>query len=69
MGLHKNFDFSERWRFRWEMTAVNIFNHPNWSNPVTNITQTANVGVISNVGGVYDSTFARQFRMGLRLEF
>jgi hypothetical protein len=69
MGLHKDFEFSERFRFRWELTAVNVFNHPNWSNPVTNITQTANVAVISNVGGVFDSTFARQLRMGLRLEW
>ena len=29
----------------------------------------ANAGVISNVGGVFDSTFARQLRMGLRLEW
>ena len=55
MGLHKNFEFAEHMRFRWEMTAVNMFNHPNWSNPSLNISQAANVGVISAVGGVYDA--------------
>lgn len=34
MGLHKDFIFNERGtRLRWEMTATNIFNHPNWGNP------------------------------------
>lgn len=74
MGLHKNFEFSERARFRWELTATNVFNHPNWSNPVTNITSTGTVGVISGVGGVNgastgDQPGARSFRMGFRVEW
>ena len=74
LGLHKNFEFSERARLRWELTATNAFNHPNWSNPNTNITSTGNVGVISGVGGVNgastgDQPGARSFRMGLRLEW
>jgi len=59
---------------RWELTATNFFNHPNWSNPATNITSLAQVGVISGVGGVNgastgDQPGARSFRMGLRLEW
>jgi hypothetical protein len=75
VGFFKNFEFGEKTpRLRWELTATNFFNHPNWSNPATNITSLANVGVISGVGGVNgastgDQPGARSFRMGLRLEW
>jgi hypothetical protein len=74
MGLFKSFHFTEAVRLRWELTATNFFNHPNYSNPATNISQAANVGVISGVGGVNgsstgDQPSAREFRMGLRLEW
>jgi hypothetical protein len=70
----KNFPFTERTRLRWELTATNFFNQPNWSNPAMNISQAANVGVISGVGGVTGSSTgdqpgARSFRLGLRFEF
>jgi len=32
-GLAKQFQFHERAALRWEMTASNFFNHPNWANP------------------------------------
>jgi hypothetical protein len=74
VGLYKSFFFTERTLLRWEATATNFFNHPNYSNPATNISQRANVGVISGVGGVNGSSTgdqpgARAFRMGLRFEF
>jgi hypothetical protein len=74
MGFFKSFNLSESIRLRWELTATNIFNHPNYSNPATNISQAASVGVISGVGGVNgastgDQPGARNFRMGLRLEW
>ena len=75
LGVFKDFVFAETWpRVRWELTATNAFNHPNWSNPATNISQTANVGVISGVGGVNgastgDQPGARSFRMGVRVEW
>lgn len=74
MGLFKSFYFKEDIRLRWELTSTNFFNHPNYSNPATNISQAASVGVISGVGGVNgqstgDQPFARSFRMGLRLEW
>ncbi len=70
-GFVKNFLFTERARLRWEMTATNVFNHPNWSNPATNISSATQVGVITGVGGVadYDGASAREFRMGVRLEW
>ena len=71
-GLGKEFMFSERMRLRWEMTANNFFNHPNWPNPSTDITDTTGLGVITSDGGVTngsvgDRSGARAFRMGLRL--
>jgi outer membrane receptor protein involved in Fe transport len=74
MGFFKKFELTEQARLRWELTATNIFNHPNWSNPATSITSTAQVGVISSVGGVNgsstgDQPYARSFRMGLRFEW
>jgi hypothetical protein len=75
MGLIKNFEFGEKApRLRWELTATNAFNHPNWSNPNTNISAAAQVGVISGVGGVNgastgDQPGPRAFRMGVRLEW
>jgi hypothetical protein len=55
------------------MTGTNFFNHPNWVNPITDITD-ASAGVITSDGGVTsgsigDRAGARAFRMGLRLQF
>jgi hypothetical protein len=72
-GLHKDFAWGERARLRWELTSNNIFNHPNWANPSTDITDSS-VGVITSDGGVTsgsvgDRAGARSFRMGLRFQF
>jgi hypothetical protein len=74
MGLFKSFYIRENVKLRWELTSTNFFNHPNYSNPATNISTAASVGVISGVGGVNgqltgDQPGARNFRMGLRLEW
>ncbi len=73
-GLAKEFLFGEHAKLRWEMTATNFFNHPNWANPSTDITDTTGVGVITSDGGITsgsvgDRSGARAFRMGLRLQF
>jgi hypothetical protein len=73
VGFAKEFSFNERARLRWDLTANNFFNHPNWQNPSTNITDSS-VGVINSDGGVTggsvgDRASARAFRMGLRLQF
>jgi len=73
-GFFKSFYLTDRARLRYEVTATNFFNHPNYSNPATNISQQAGVGVISSIGGVNgastgDQPFERSFRMGLRLEW
>jgi hypothetical protein len=75
LGLFKNFRIAEGWPLlRWELTATNAFNHSNWSNPLTNIVQLAEVGVIRGVGGVNggatgDVPGPRHFRTGLRVEW
>jgi len=77
-GIFKSLVAREHLRIRVELTAVNILNHPNYSDPNMNITQAGNVGVISSVGGAsnvsgasspLDPSGARAFRSGLRIEF
>jgi hypothetical protein len=71
VGLSKNFSMAERWRLRWEITATNFFNTPNYTNPGTNITSLAGAAVITGAGGEQDldSAGPRSFRTGLRLEW
>jgi len=73
-GFFKTFNFNESVRLRWELTATNFFNHPNYNNPGTNISQAGAAGVITGVGAVNgastgDQPGARAFRMGLRLDW
>jgi hypothetical protein len=73
-GFAKEFVFHDKARLRWEITATNFFNHPNWANPSTDITDTTALGVITSDGGttsgsVGDRAGSRNFRMGLRLQF
>jgi hypothetical protein len=74
MGFFKSFRVREQVRLRYEATATNFFNHPNYSNPAMNISQIGAVGVITGTGGVHGSAVgdygvARTFRMGLRMEW
>lgn len=74
MGFFKSFRAWENARLRYEATATNFFNHPNYSNPAMNISQVGAVGVITGTGGVHGSALgdygaARAFRMGLRMEW
>lgn len=70
MSLNKDFIFGERLpRLRWEMSAINAFNHPNWSNPSMTVSNAGTAAVISAVGGVGDNTGARTLRMTVRAEF
>ncbi|MGH9671855.1 MAG: carboxypeptidase regulatory-like domain-containing protein [Bryobacteraceae bacterium] len=73
-GFFKSFALTEQVRLRWELTATYFFNHPNYNNPATNISQATSVGVVSGVGAVNgastgDQPGARAFRMGLRLDW
>jgi hypothetical protein len=75
MGLAKEFYLNDKGaRLRWDLTATNIFNHPNWGNPGTDMTNPTGFGVITDASGVTnasagDQTGARSFRMGLRVQW
>ena len=72
-GLYKAFSFTERLRLRLEMTATNVFNHPNFGNPGVNISNTNTVGRITSIGSPIssglDQTAQRALRLGARLEW
>jgi hypothetical protein len=52
VSLAKYIGLHERMRLRPEISAFNVFNHPNWANPVMNITSAP--GVINGVVGRND---------------
>ncbi|MCI0720515.1 MAG: TonB-dependent receptor [Acidobacteria bacterium] len=58
-------------RLRLELMARNLFNHPNYSNPNTDISSVGQAGVISGAYGVHgpDSPLWRLFRAGVRVEW
>jgi hypothetical protein len=70
-GLAKYFRLTERAKLRADMVASNLFNHPNWSNPNTNISDKSQVGVINGIAGVsgLDESAQRAFRASVRLEW
>jgi hypothetical protein len=70
-GIAKQFDLHGGMRLRWELTATNLLNHANYSNPGVNISSLAQVGVISGVGDVsdLDPSGPRSLRMGVRIEW
>jgi hypothetical protein len=68
-GIQKQLFFREKAHLTLEFTSRNVFNHPNWSNPNTNISNVGSVGVITYAGGVAFNSYEREERLGLRLEF
>jgi hypothetical protein len=77
-GIFKLFRIREQMTLRWEMTAVNMLNHPNYNDPAMTINQTGSNGVITGVGGnsnvsgaggPLDPAGPRGFRMAVRFEF
>ena len=71
-GIAKNFNFTDRARLRFEFTATNVLNHPNWGYPGLTISSLAAAGIITSTasgGGGLDPSGARACRMGLRMEW
>jgi hypothetical protein len=58
---------TERMRLRFEGTFTNLFNHPNFAPPPTNVTSSA-FGVVQSVQTAENSG-NRTGQLGLRLEF
>lgn len=75
--LEKYFLFSENPRvprLRLSLFASNVFNHPNWGNPNTNLSAGGGTARITTVGGpnagsLGDYAEQRTMRMSLRIEF
>jgi hypothetical protein len=57
-----------------ELTSTNFFNHPNWGNPDTNLSNRGTVATIRAVGGpntgaTGDQAAQRSLQLGLRIEW
>ncbi len=69
-GLYKTIAASEKGpRVMMEITFRNILNHPNWSNPAMDISDTGGVGRITAATSQGDDWAERQGRLGLRIEW
>ena len=78
-GVHKYLRFGDdpRWpKVRLEMTATNVLNHPNWSNPVVDLSAAGRVATINGVGGPQqwrsnfnESAGMRSMQLGVRVEW
>jgi len=66
-GLAKNFPITERMRLRFEGTFTNLFNHPNFAPPPTNVTATS-FGQVQSVQNAENSG-NRTGQLSLRLDF
>lgn len=76
-GVYKYFKFpgGERApKLRVDLTAINAFNHPNWNNPNTTVSNPITAGTITGVGGpnggsLGDKGGPRELQLSLRLEW
>ena len=67
-GLFKNFNVGEKARLQLRMTSTNMFNHPNFGNPNTNISS-LNAGRITGTTGRGNGAGPRVIKLGLRFDF
>ena len=71
-ALYKYFTIKEKVRMQIRGTATNFLNHPNFDNPIMDISSGAlNVGTITGIHSRYDSlgSGARQIQIGIRFDF
>jgi len=66
-GLSKTFHLTERMRMRFESTFTNLFNHPNFAPPPTNVTSSS-FGIVQSVQSAENSG-NRTGQVSLRLDF
>ena len=66
-GLSKTFHFTERMRMRLESTFTNLFNHPNFAPPPTNLTSSS-FGIVQSVQSA-ENGGNRTDQVSLRLDF
>lgn len=66
VSLGKRFKLSERFGIQYILAASNVFNHPNFTLPSSNISVPGSFGIVS---GIRDYAFHRAMEMRLRIEF
>ena len=66
-GLAKSYQVTERMRIRFEATFTNLFNHPNFAPPPTNVTSSS-FGIVQSVQNAENSG-NRTGQLGLRIDF
>jgi hypothetical protein len=57
------FPIYDRAKIEFRAEATNAINHPNWSNPGTNINSPSSFGIITSAGAM------RQLQVGARATF
>lgn len=65
LGVFRSITITERFRIQFRAEALNALNHPNFSNPGTDISNAGTFGFITSTTGVGE----RNFRLGTRLSF
>jgi hypothetical protein len=68
LGLFKSFPMGERVNLRFQATFTNVLNHPNFDNPVLNISAPGSVARIRSIQG-RDLAGPRTGLIGARLDF
>jgi hypothetical protein len=69
LAVAKTIKFSERWRLETRLESYNLFNHPHFNNPGTQL-GAANFGVITSTVAQSDgTTSARQVQVAMKLHF
>jgi hypothetical protein len=63
-SMHKDFNFTERYRLEYRFEAFNFANHPNWGLPNANIASGASFGRITGT-----RTNMRNLQFALKFEF
>ncbi|MFB3902427.1 MAG: TonB-dependent receptor domain-containing protein [Acidobacteriota bacterium] len=69
LGLAKNFRIHEELTLMLELAVRNLLNHPNFANPVSNLSNPTNVGRISALVDSLESGAARNMQVRLRLRW
>jgi hypothetical protein len=67
-GLSKSFHLGERFRLRFEGTFTNLFNHPNFAPPATDVKSPSTFGIVTSVQ-TSENSENRTGQLSLRLEF
>jgi hypothetical protein len=70
MSLAKKFRLNERFALKITASGFNIFNHPNFDNPVSDVSNASQFGQsISDIAPNNSSSGARVFQFAARLDF